>query len=118
MTAMTCVDPSFPGALRELVMLVHCHQHDAGRSKDSRLEAWKLALAPTHSAPGELKLSVEQRINELLGRLSAECLADVNGWTCKRHIGGQKVQNSAKTMQELVKSNTYSEDAGLEYLLR
>ncbi|KAK4888696.1 hypothetical protein LTR27_012435 [Elasticomyces elasticus] len=118
MTALTCVDPSFPDALRELVMLVHCHQHDAGRPKDSRLEAWKLALAPTNSAPGELKLSVEQRINELLGPLSAECLADVNGWTCKRHIGGQKVQNSAKTMQELVKSNTYSDDAELEYLLR
>ncbi|KAK6379162.1 hypothetical protein LTR81_027786 [Elasticomyces elasticus] len=118
MTAMTCVDPSFPDALRELVMLVHCHQHDAGRPKDSRLEAWKLALAPTNSAPGELKLSVEQRINELLGPLSAECLADVNGWTCKRHVGGQKVQNSAKMMQELVKSNTYSDDAELEYLLR
>ncbi|KAK5698445.1 hypothetical protein LTR17_023649 [Elasticomyces elasticus] len=81
MTAMMCVDPSFPDALRELVMLVHCHQHDAGRPKDSRFEAWKLALAPTNSAPGELKLSVEQRIDELLGPLSAECLADVNGWT-------------------------------------
>jgi len=40
------------------------------------------------------------------------------GWTCESRVGGQKVQNCERTLQEFVKQDVYSSDARLELLLK
>ncbi|KAF2843966.1 DUF1766-domain-containing protein, partial [Plenodomus tracheiphilus IPT5] len=118
MTGLTRASPDFEPAVLKLVMLVHCHQHDAGRPKERRLEAWRLAFLPG-SADGTVpKVSVERLIRKALEPLSAECIAHGNGCACEGRIGGWKVQNCEKTLQKLIKQEIYSDNAKLEFLLK
>ncbi|CZT11975.1 uncharacterized protein RAG0_15974 [Rhynchosporium agropyri] len=99
-------------------MLVHCHQHRAGRPIGRRLEAWKLALPPGSADSSEPDAPLEQRIKNALGLLSVECIARSTKCTCKTRVGGQKVQNCERTLQELAKHDVYSDEAKLELLLK
>jgi hypothetical protein len=67
MTGLTCASPEFESAVLKLVMLVHCYQHDAGRPKDCRLEAWKLAF-PSGTTDGS---AFKFPLSGLSGRLSS-----------------------------------------------
>jgi hypothetical protein len=116
MTGLTRASPDFESAMLELFMLVHCSQHDAGRSKECRLEAWSLTFPPG-SADGSL-FEVERHVRKALEPFSVDCIAHDNGWACKERIGGWKVQNCKKTLQELIKQEIYSDDAKLEFLLK
>lgn len=118
MTGLTRASPDFEPAVLKLVMLVHCHQHDAGRPKERRLEVWRLEFPPG-SADGTMpKVSVERLIRKALEPLSAECIAHGNGCACEVRIGGWKVQNCEKTLQKLIKQEIYSDNAKLEFLLQ
>jgi hypothetical protein len=118
MMDMTCASPDFESAMLRLVMLVHCYQHDAGRPKERRLEAWRLAFPPGSADGSVPQVSVERLIKKVLEPFSAVCIANSNGWVCKEKIGGWKVQNCDRTLQELIKPETYSDDAKLEFLLK
>jgi hypothetical protein len=112
MTGLTRASPDLESALVKLVMLVHCHQHDAGRPKERRLEAWTLTF-PSGSADGSIPgVSVDQLIRDALRPLDIKC------FVCGYRLGGWKVQNCERTIQELIKHETYSDDAKLEFLLK
>lgn len=103
MTDLTRASPDFESALLKLVILVHCYQHDAAPLKERRLEAWRLAFPPGSADSCEPEDPLEQRIRKALGILSTEYIVRDNGWTCKMKVGGQKVQNYKRTLEELVK---------------
>ncbi|KAK3081643.1 hypothetical protein LTS18_004448 [Coniosporium uncinatum] len=118
MTDLTRASPDFEPTLLKLVVLVHCYQHVGGPPKERRLEAWRLAFLPGSADGSEPEAPVEQLMRKALGMLSTECIARGNGWTCERRVGGQKVQNCERTLQELVKQDIYSSDVKLELLLK
>jgi hypothetical protein len=60
------------------------------------------------------EVSVEQLIGKALKPLSAECITQ----GCRERIGGQKVQNCERTVQELIKQEVYSDNAKLGLLLK
>lgn len=118
MTGLTRASPDFESALLKLVMLVHCYQHDAGQQKERRFEAWRLAFPPGSADGSEPEVPVEQLIRKALEPLSTKCIAHGNRWACEGRIGGQKVQNCERTLQELIKQELYSDNAKLEFLLK
>lgn len=100
--------------LNKLIMLVHCHWHRRGYSMDDRIEAWTTVF-PIGDG---YTVSVEKQIKKALGRVSTQCI----GITAKRErceigIGGRKVQNCTKTIGEIVKPESYLDDAYLDHLL-
>lgn len=104
--------------LDKLVMLVHCYQHDCGYPKDSRIDAWTAAF-PVVGNDTKLVVSVEKQIKKALGRVSAQCIGiTLKGKRCNWGIGGQKVQNCTKTIDEMVKPEVYLDDAYLDGLLK
>jgi hypothetical protein len=118
MTGLTRASLDFEFAVLELIMLVHCHQHDAGRPKEHRLETWRLAFPPGSTEGNVREVPVERLIRKALEPLSAKCIAHGNGGACEGRIGGWKVQNCERTIQELIKQEIYSDDAKLEFLLK
>ena len=118
MLCSTRASPGFERALLELVALVHCHRHGAGIPKESRLEAWKRAFPPGTTDGSEPEDPLEQRVRTALGVLDARYTAQDNGERCKRMVGGQKMQNCGKTIQELNKPNAHASDTKLELLLK
>ncbi|KAJ4345912.1 uncharacterized protein N0V89_012048 [Didymosphaeria variabile] len=119
MTGLTRTSPDFKNALLKLVMLVHCHQHNANQKYQRRLEVWSLAFPPGSVDDGsEPEVPIEQLIRKALEPLSTKCIARGNGCACEERIGGHKVQNCERTLQELVKQELYSDNAKLEFLLK
>jgi hypothetical protein len=118
LTGLTRASPDFESAVLKLVMLVHCHQHGAGRPKDCRLETLRLAF-PSGKADGSaFEVSIERLIRKALEPFSAKCITHDNEESCKGRTGGWKVQNCERTLQELVKQEIYSDGAKLEFLLK
>jgi hypothetical protein len=109
--------PELKTELHQLVALIHCYKHDVGRPVDARVEALMENLF------GELgdtvsTMSAEKRIRKALRLVTTAC-----SWTteadgcCKQIIGGQKVTNCSKTINEIVKPEVNSDDAELQYFL-
>lgn len=88
-----------------------------GYPKDAQLDNWKTAF-PVGDADTKPIVSVEKQIKRGLGQLFAQCIWEtLEGEPCNRGIGGQRVQNCAKTIDEIVKPEVYLDDAYLDYLL-
>ncbi|KAL8855461.1 MAG: hypothetical protein Q9178_007894 [Gyalolechia marmorata] len=103
--------------LEKLVMLVHCHYHDHGYPKDSRIDAWTTAF-PVIDDDTKLVVSVQKQIKKALGPVSTLCIGvTLKGMRCKQKLGGQKVQNCTKMIDEIVKPEVYFTDAYLDGLL-
>jgi hypothetical protein len=85
-----------------------------GQPSERRLEAWRLAFSPGSADGSVPEVSVERLIRKVLKPLSAECIRE----GCKEKIGGQKVQNCERTIQELTKQELYSDNDKLRLLLR
>jgi hypothetical protein len=118
MIGLTRASPDLEFALVKLVMLVHCYQHDAGQPKERRVEAWTLTFPPGSADGSTPEVSVDRLIRKTLEPLDAKCIAHNNEWACERKLGGWKVQNCERTIQELIKQETYSNNAKLEFLLK
>lgn len=104
--------------LDKLVMLVHCHYHDHGYPKESRIDAWTTAF-PVIDDDTKLVVSVQKQIKKALGPVSTLCIGvTLRGMRCKQKVGGQKVQNCTKRIDEIVKPEVYSKDAYLDSLLK
>jgi hypothetical protein len=102
--------PELEAELRKLVMLVHCHHHDCGRAKESRIEEW------TAIFPGVL--SVENKIKKTLGQVSTTCAGiAADGEPCQCKIKGWGVEKCRKTIATIVRPEVYLNDANLGRLL-
>jgi hypothetical protein len=108
MVTLTKSSPDLVAELEKLAMLVHCHHHDCGIPKHSRVMAWEKLFNPI--------LSVEKQIREVFGRRSTQCIAKENV-RCREKIGGQRVQNCTRTIDEIVRPEVYFHDANLDHLL-
>ena len=118
MISLTWSCPELESELDNLVMLVHCHQHDCGNPKDSRIETWITAF-PDGDGDAKPVLSVEKQIRKALGRVSTQCIGiKPDHKRCTQRIGGQKVHNCTKTIDEIVKPEVYLDDADLDGFLK
>ncbi|KAH8683779.1 T5orf172 domain-containing protein [Ilyonectria robusta] len=105
--------------LDKLVMLVHCKNHDSGLPKKSRIEAWIMEFPIGEAGITNPATSVEKRIREALNLKSTQCIGVVGpDLGCLRGIGGQRVNNCAVTIDEIVNPDVYQDDVYLEGLLK
>jgi hypothetical protein len=98
--------------LDKLVMLVHCHQHDCGNPKDSRMDTWTMTFDYGDG------VSVERQIKKAIGRVSTQCIGIVrNDECCKKKIGGRKVQNCSYLIDKILKPEVYLDGVCLTIFL-
>lgn len=97
--------------LYKLAKLVHCHYHNNRTQMCSRVDKWRIAFP--------LEENTEEKIERTLRYYPASC-AGVNkkGNSCRTKIGGQCVQNRAKTIDEILNRDTYLNDERLVYFLQ
>ena len=117
LVSLTRSAPTFIAELGKLVTLVHCRFHNYGEVNDARIEAWESVFVASDDG-AESAVPVGKQIRKVLGRVSTFCLGITKGEErCQNRIGGQKVQNCARTIDEIVKPESYSDDEYLEGLL-
>jgi len=118
MTTLTRSSPELEPELDKLAVLVYCSQHDAGDPKVSRIEDWIVAF-PIGDDDTEPVVSVEKQIRKALGRIPVQCIGITSKEKpCKMKIGGQKVQNCVKTIDEIVQPEFDVDDVYLNGLLK
>lgn len=105
--------------LDKLAMLVHCKNHDNGLPKKSRIEAWTTEFAIGEASTTNPATSVEKAIRKALNLKSTKCIgvADTE-LPCPLKIGGQRVNNCAMTIDEIVNPDVYQDDVYLDGLLK
>jgi hypothetical protein len=92
--------------LESLTSLVHCSQHKVGVAKDSRLDIWIpfIARPPGTPKPG---FPTSRDIIRALDS-STRCVGLTKNRTrCKLTIGGQRVHNCRRTLEQLVDPEVY-----------
>jgi hypothetical protein len=96
--------------LEALITLVHCQSHDHGYAKEERLELWANVF-PQRSASSTV--IIERQIKTALHRVEQRFIGiNQRKERCRRSVGGQRVQNCRKTIDEILQPDVY-EDAGL-----
>lgn len=105
--------------LKALARLVHCRYHVGEKTIERRVEDWIAVLHAVNQGTSVRK-TLEVQIKEALGQLSTRCKGkSADNVDCYFEIGGQKVQNCAKTVQEIVNlANNPREDEKMEYMLQ
>ncbi|KAE8133563.1 T5orf172 domain-containing protein [Aspergillus pseudotamarii] len=103
--------------LRHLAKMVHCRHHNHDPYLHERVEKWK-AVFPLGDNKINPDASIRMAVKELFSKLS-DCCAGVklDNKPCFRRIGGRKVQNRSKTIEEIVKPEIYGNICKLEYFL-
>jgi hypothetical protein len=111
--------PELQDKLEKLAKLVHCRYHDHETSMQSRVEQWITAF-PDGDPATKPRLSLERQVTKALDGVSTKCIGKTKAQKdCSRGIGGQKVQNCTSTINQIVYSVTYQEDADeIGYLVR
>ncbi|GAM39884.1 hypothetical protein TCE0_034r11792 [Talaromyces pinophilus] len=116
MLTLTRSSPKLEAELNKLFELVHCRHH--GDQKGARLEEWKIVFSIGDDGTKPI-VSIEKQIIKAFGQLSARCIwISLEGKPCNKSIGGQSVQNCARTIDEIAKSEVYLKDIYLDYLLK
>jgi hypothetical protein len=103
--------------LESLTSLVHCFQHKIGVAKDSRLDTWIsfIARPPGTPKPG---LLISRDIIRALDS-STRCVGlTKNGTRCKLTIGGQRVHNCRRTLEQLVDPEVYRNESFVNTYLK
>ncbi|KAK2593828.1 hypothetical protein QQS21_008486 [Conoideocrella luteorostrata] len=102
--SIATLDPSSPKLVDELQSLaeqVHCWQHDHGEYVDSRVEQWVAAFSAIEIDTQPV-LSFERQIKMALRPCTTKCTGKKkNGEPCTKKVGGQKMQNCTKTIDEI-----------------
>lgn len=97
--------------LYKLAELVHCRHHNNHAQMCSRVDNWRNAFP--------LEESIEEQIERTLRYYPARCVEVVEkGISCQEKIGGQCVQNRAKTINKILIPDIYLNDDNLGYFLR
>ena len=116
MITLTRSSPEFDSELEKLVQIVHCQYHLSPKYKGRRIETWATVFP---DGDGDTEPSVEKQIRKALGELSTQCIGTTTySKRCRKAIGGQKVQNCSKTIDEIVKPEIYLNDAYLDGFLK
>ncbi|KAL1606156.1 hypothetical protein SLS60_003557 [Paraconiothyrium brasiliense] len=106
----------FGDELEVLIMLVHCRYHDHGYAKEDRLELWAKVF-PQGSASSTV--TIESQIKKVFRRLEQRCIGiNQKKERCRRNIGGQRVQNCRKTVDEILQPDVYQDAELLDGYLR
>ncbi|EYE96053.1 GIY-YIG nuclease family protein [Aspergillus ruber CBS 135680] len=96
--------------LYKLAKLVHCRYHDDRTRICSRVDSWRNAFS--------FRESTEEQIERTLRYYSAYCAGVTKqGNSCHNKMGGQCVQNRAKTINKILTPDIYLDDDGLDYFL-
>ncbi|KIM96963.1 hypothetical protein OIDMADRAFT_183024 [Oidiodendron maius Zn] len=116
MITLTRSSPEFESELEKLVKIVHCQYHLSPKYKERRIETWATVFP---DGDGDAEPLVEKQIRKALGELSTQCIGiTTHSERCKNAIGGRKVQNCSKTIDEIVKPEVYLDDAYLDGFLK
>lgn len=91
--------------LQALILLVHCRYHDHGYAKEDRLELWAEVLSPS---PTSFAITLERQIRKALRPIQQQCIGvNKKGKRCGQCIGGQRIHNCLKTVDEIVRSDVH-----------
>jgi hypothetical protein len=102
--------------LETLVMLVHCQSHDHGYAKEDRLELWTNIFIQGSACS---TVTIEKQIKKALDRIEQRCIGiNLKRERCRRSIGGQRVQNCRKTIDQIIQPDVYEDAELLEGYLR
>ncbi|EKJ72021.1 hypothetical protein FPSE_07800 [Fusarium pseudograminearum CS3096] len=106
--------------LDKLASLVHCKNHDGGLPMVDRIKAWTKAFPVGEVSITDPILLVEKQIIQFLALNSTQCLRVEDGTEsrCGEGIGGLRVHHCALTINEIVTSSAYLNDAHLDVLLQ
>lgn len=115
MITLTRSSVGFKSELEKLVILVHCRYHLSPKFKNRRIETWSTVFP---DGEGDTGPSVEDQIRRALGEPSTQCIGiTTTKVRCTKPIGGRKVQNCSKSIDEIVKSEVYLDDGYLRAYL-
>ncbi|KAL2823539.1 T5orf172 domain-containing protein [Aspergillus cavernicola] len=103
--------------LEGLITLVHCRWHIHGPTKVSRIAVWKACFASLCNITLSTQ-SIGDKIKMIWDNFSIKCKAFTSGSKqCTEGIGGWRVTNCEKTINEIIKPEVYLDDARLDYYL-
>ncbi|KAI1857006.1 uncharacterized protein JN550_013499 [Neoarthrinium moseri] len=102
-----------------LAKLVHCRYHKVGKARDLRISQWRMEFPRELNGTKATVITVEQQIRDMIGSVAITCIAEVDpGMPCEQRIGGQKVQNCWRSIDEIVKPEVYFHTHNLNGLLK
>ncbi|KAL2844339.1 T5orf172 domain-containing protein [Aspergillus pseudoustus] len=115
---LTQSSPNLEDQLLKLANVVHCRQHANKGLMQQRVNDWLMAF-PLGDDKTKPAMSVAKKIGKtLLDEASDRCLGKAKtNRRCLQKLGGQKVQNYQKTINEIVKPDTYLDDSELHFFL-
>ncbi|PYI17233.1 DUF1766-domain-containing protein, partial [Aspergillus violaceofuscus CBS 115571] len=105
--------PELISKMEELSALANCHSHRRKDPEDAQKTKWKAAFPAQHS---DVRY-VEVQVTELLGSASTLCGAKTESNSCLNKIGGQKVQNFQRIIDEIVRLSMYHRVSDIDYHL-
>ncbi|KAL4897168.1 T5orf172 domain-containing protein [Aspergillus ambiguus] len=110
--------PRLRDDLEKLIDLVHCYHHKRGPPKQRRLDEW-ISAFPLGPERISCRASIENDIASSLGLVTPRCIGIAQtGTRCKKTIGGQKVVNCTKTINQVCKAEVYLSDIALKHYLQ
>lgn len=93
-------------SLENLVLLVHCYQHVLTIPKEARLDVW-ISFVPREPQTPKPLLWIARDIARALN-MSTNCIGfTLQRKRCSKSIGGQKVHNCVRTIDQLTKPEVY-----------
>jgi hypothetical protein len=121
MVALTQSSPELDAKLDELFGLARCYTHrNEYLKKEARISTWKVAFPSAVDANFKQTVAVQNEIREALGPASTQCIWSTpeDNRPCNKGIGGQRVHNCVKTIDEIVQPMVYLDDVRLGYFLQ
>lgn len=114
---MTQSSEELDGTLESLVGIVHCHHHSCGTPSKARVEKW-VDTFPRGPKFGRSRIVLARKMRKVLGTISIHCAGRKrSGEPCQARIGGQKVRDCQRTIDELVEADNHPHRAVWELLL-
>jgi hypothetical protein len=102
--------------LEALITLVHYEHHDHGYAKEERLELWANVFPQRSTSPTVI---IERQIKKALRRVEQRCIGiNQKKERCRRSVGGQRVQNCRKIIDEILQPDVYEDAELLDGYLR
>lgn len=97
-------------------MIIYCTYHRFPNYKEPRIETWTTVFP---GGDGNTEPSVEKQIRKALDQVSTWYIRiKTSNERYKIGIGGQRVQNCSKTIDEIVKLEVYLDNAYLDSFLK
>lgn len=117
LTTMTQSSEELDSALGSLAPVVHCHHHESGPPIERGVDEW-VNTFPRGADFRRSGVVLARKMRKALGEISSSCAGWKNdGTRCKARVGGQQVQNSKRSIDELVKTDDCPDRAVWELLL-